>query len=248
MRFVVRIIIAILVMLLAFASSVSLDLECSDCEGVTIVSWNVQNLGPTKLADGRALAIATILSDYDIITVQEITDASEQAGAFLCTYFENHSCTVSERTGQGTRKEQYLIASRYPLENATLVEHDELERGVYLADIDLGYRSVTIATAHLKPDRVPEELTVLEMILPESVILTGDLNADCRYLPEGTRTYLSHLYWIIPDREDTTPARSQCAYDRFVVSRDALELIIGYDVVRINGTLSDHHPIVLTID
>ena len=247
MRLIIRILIATGVILVAFTSSVSLDLECEGCEGVTVVSWNVQNLGPTKLADGRAHRIAHLLSDYDIIAVQEITDASGQAGAFLCTFFENHTCVVSARTGQGSRKEQYLIASRFPLENDTLIEHDALERGVYFADIDVGYRSLTIGTAHLKPDRVPEELGALELILPASVILTGDLNADCRYLPEGTSAYLSGLHWIIPDREDTTPARSQCAYDRFVVSRDMLELVIGYDVVRINETLSDHHPIVLTV-
>jgi len=233
-------------MLATFVSNVSLDLECSDCEGITIASWNVQNLGPTKLEDGRAALIASQLIDYDIILVQEITDASGNAGSLLCTTFENHTCLVSERTGTN-RKEQFLIASRYPIKNTTLIEDEALERGVYIGDIDLGYRSITIANAHLKPDRVPEELAALERILPDSVILTGDLNADCHYLPEGTRTYLTRLHWIIPDREDTTTARSTCAYDRFVVSTDALELISGYRIENLDGELSDHHPIVLTI-
>lgn len=240
-----RIIIALIIAITTITISHTLTLEC-DCDGITIASWNVQNLGPTKLEDGRAERIASHIEDHDIIVIQEITDASGRAGAYLCESLPNHACTVSERTG-GTRKEQYLIASRYPIASPRLLEHEELERGVYLADIDLGYRTITIATAHLKPDRVPSELRILEEILPQNVILAGDLNSDCRYLPEGTRDYLTRTRWIIPDSADTTPARSRCAYDRIVTSTDALELIKGYTIIETPQGLSDHHVVALVI-
>lgn len=248
MHLLIRAAIAAVITLIAVFSSASIDAECERCDGITIASWNVQNLGPTKLSDGRAEEIASRIAHHDIILIQEITDASGAAGAYLCAYFTNHSCIVSERTGRGTRKEQYLIASRFGLENATLIEHEALERGVFFADTDIGYRSITLATAHLKPDDVPAELEALEDILTQPVILGGDLNSDCRYLPQGTQAFLMDLHWIISDRHDTTVAQSRCAYDRFVVSSDALELIKGFRIEHVPSQLSDHHIITLIID
>lgn len=243
----VRIALAVTLILASLAIHSSLDLECRNCEGITIASWNVQNLGPTKLDDGRAHRIASFISEHDIIIIQEITDASGRTAHEMCRAFENHSCIVSERTGSGTRKEQYLIASKYPLSNDRLVEHPDLERGILKADIDLGNRNITISTAHVKPDRVAEELRTIETLLNSTNVLAGDLNADCRYLPEGTARYFERMHWIIPDTQDTTPAASRCAYDRFVVSSDLLGYVSGYRIEHTPDGLSDHHAIVLVL-
>lgn len=241
-----RPLIAIALILVALAASFAIDLECTRCEGIEVIAWNAQNLGPTKLEDGRLDRIVDVIDDYDVIVLQEITDASGAAPERVCELLVGYACTVSERTGTN-RKEQYLIAARFPITATHLLEHPDLERGVYAATIDVGY-DVTIATVHLKPDRVRQELIALEDVLgSQGIVLAGDLNADCSYLREGTRTYLPRYRWIITDDADTTLSNSDCAYDRYAVTSDLVWAVVGYRILDADDALSDHAPIMLVL-
>ena len=48
----------------------------------------------------------------------------------------------------------------------------------------------------------------------------GDMNADCRYLSKRRTKQLDlrndGSYWLIPDEVDTTVAKGNCAYDRYI--------------------------------
>ncbi len=65
----------------------------------------------------------------------------------------------------------------------------------------------------------------------KNVLILGDMNADCRYLPLNLRNRLklrkdNSFKWLIGDEEDTTVGNTDCAYDRFVFAN--LSLMIKY--------------------
>lgn len=66
--------ILVLVLLVLFAST------SFAAEKITIASWNIQNFGKSKAEDDSKMAIiADMLSKYDIIAVQEISNIYEKS-------------------------------------------------------------------------------------------------------------------------------------------------------------------------
>ena len=55
-------------------------------------------------------------------------------------------------------------------------------------------------------------------IISDNIILMGDFNADCSYVPKTKLKKLAlrskGFHWLIPDEWDTTVASTNCAYDR----------------------------------
>lgn len=57
-------------------------------------------------------------------------------------------------------------------------------------------------------------------VCEQDVMLLGDFNADCAYLAKKNRKYVrlltqSELYWLIPEKADTTVrSTTSCTYDR----------------------------------
>ncbi|XP_052094682.1 deoxyribonuclease-1-like isoform X3 [Mytilus californianus] len=95
----------------------------------------------------------------------------------------------------------------------------------------------------------------------EDVIIAGDLNSDCDYLPDRDHDKVS-LYndprftWLIGDDVDTTTGNSECSYDRFVVAGANLKNAVVPNSARVfkfddyfnltpeqTGDVSDHYPI-----
>ncbi|VDM32621.1 unnamed protein product [Hydatigera taeniaeformis] len=86
---------------------------------------------------------------------------------------------------------------------------------------------------HIDPDDVVREMEALYTVTQEcqrfsrttNLVILGDMNADCSYLPKQAREAL-HLRtdyqyrWLITDGMDTTVAKSDCAYDRLVLMCD----------------------------
>ncbi|KAM9350716.1 deoxyribonuclease-1-like 1 [Symphorus nematophorus] len=84
---------------------------------------------------------------------------------------------------------------------------------------------------HTTPSNTTKELDALYDVLQhvmkrwrtEDVMLLGDFNADCGYLAKKNRKNVrliteKGLYWLIPDKADTTVRSStSCTYDRIVV-------------------------------
>ena len=53
----------------------------------------------------------------------------------------------------------------------------------------------------------------------QNIIISGDFNADCGYLPDKAWADISlrtntHFTWLITDDVDTTVGTSSCSYDR----------------------------------
>ena len=54
----------------------------------------------------------------------------------------------------------------------------------------------------------------------QNLILLGDMNADCAYLPNKAKQSLrlrkeNSYQWLVDDDADTTVAAADCAYDRW---------------------------------
>ena len=242
------IIIGAALIAIAVTLSATMDPSCTRCRGITLVTWNAQNLGPTKVADGRADRIIAELRGADVIAIQEITDSSNATARYLCAHLQGYACRVSRQTGS-ERHEQLLIASRYPIVSTRLIDDPGLERGIYEARIELPIGKVTVATAHLKPAAAKPELAILGRVVPSSnTIVAGDLNADCSYLSEEPGRAAPRVRWIVPSSADTTSGATDCAYDRIGVSTDLLGYVAGYRVLDAPSGLSDHEPVELVIN
>jgi hypothetical protein len=82
---------------------------------------------------------------------------------------------------------------------------------------------------HTTPRQTVEELTSLTKVVSEahrrwpssSVLILGDLNADCDYVPKNAWPSIplrqeSQYWWAIDDSVDTTVStNTDCAYDRW---------------------------------
>lgn len=83
-----------------------------------------------------------------------------------------------------------------------------------------------LVAIHIKPKKAYEELKALNDVyldvknrLSRNIIILGDLNADCTYMPKKYWSDIdlrqnTELWWPIGDDMDTTTSRTHCAYDR----------------------------------
>ena len=68
----------------------------------------------------------------------------------------------------------------------------------------------------------------------ESVIVLGDLNADCSYLRASDNISFRQpgYFWVVDDNSDTTVSKTDCAYDRFIFKNPT---------TNITDEVSDHY-------
>ncbi len=111
-----------------------------------------------------------------------------------------------------------------------------------------------LLNVHTSPYRNQEELEGLERLYrrvlgmgEEDVIIIGDLNADCDYLPERESTGLGdrEFRWVVPEDADTTVGRSDCAYDALIITQATFTDFSGSWGIEkgIPRNVSDHYPV-----
>ncbi len=95
---------------------------------VRIGSFNLHQYGPKKAADATITnRVATILNDFDLAVVQEITDVTLKAPYVLYEALNKiskskpYSMTLSGRVGRSTAKEQYIFFNRESTSGVQLV-------------------------------------------------------------------------------------------------------------------------------
>ena len=199
-----------------------------------IGTFNIQNFGKTKLAKTAITdTLATIVRMFDVIAVQEISDASNHvASAFLNIVNDknkyHYKLACSKRTGCQTddKSSQEQYAFYYNADVLNLVdtslyddsEHDYFQREPYIALFQTvtGNFSFVICTIHTNPKLAITEIGNLEQVaqwIPvrfnksNNIIFCGDFNASCSYAkPEELANLTIHkspYYWIIPDTAKT---------------------------------------------
>lgn len=197
------------------------------------------------------------IDDYDIVFLQEIQDKSGEAIRLLCGNVSSHHCYWSSGAGRSSSKEQYLVLVRNSLMNSYWEEldlkvepqydwndpvhlppkyNDSFERPPYSFYFIIGDLHATVTVMHTKPTETENELSKLEelieeIIIPQDLIVLGDLNADCRYYSTPPKDF-KNWTWVIPDDADTTVSpNTDCAYDRIIINENAAEHLIDWGIM-----------------
>lgn len=165
---------------------------------VSILTWNIQDLGKTKDAQEIEF-IAKIIRDYDVIAIQEVV-AKDPAGARkvaeIVANLNRMGNNWDYRISPPTKSPSVYIAERYayiwkssrlqlktPPELAKALE-DKIEREPYLAEFihQASGTTFTIANVHIRSNRrnpIPEieTLSVYPQLFPDHrLVIAGDFN------------------------------------------------------------------------
>lgn len=218
---------------------------------IKIANWNLQIFGESKASDSALMQIyVDKIDNYDIIFVQEIRDSSGTAFQKLCSQLKNYSCLSSSRAGRSNSKEQYGLIYKKGINITSFTDYnpdsqDRWERPPINVLFNANGYSFRVYNIHIKPEDVQNELKNLENIVEDygNVIVLGDLNADCSYYNNEKQNEFDSWNWIISDTDDTTTAKSSCAYDRIILNSDAKQEFISYgiDKKEITNSVSDHY-------
>ncbi|CAG0880599.1 unnamed protein product [Cyprideis torosa] len=180
---------------------VTIDYPKCDGAGLTIKqplrigTWNIQNFGNTKLGKPDVMdKILNILSSYDLIAIQEISDSQleldgnllNSLNAYIKQTIGGYLNVTSPRIGSGSEAEQYLILYRIVLQgntlNSSLIEGSVLVRR-YDEEMNLTYDQSLDISDHfpvefqLKPHvRTPYGLdTFVTTMVHDSTVSVGDI-------------------------------------------------------------------------
>lgn len=217
---------------------------------LTIASWNLQVFGVKKASDSALMDYyASKIRDYDIVIVQEIRDSSGEAFRMLCAKLPEHKCAESSRAGSTSSKEQYGVIYRKAALAGTRDYNPEMrgsfERPPFEVDFTYAGWSFRLITIHVDPDEAPEEMAMLDSLFRDSnedTILLGDLNADCKYYDRNSEQDFNAWAWAVPDAEDTTVAKTDCAYDRIILNKGAEDNFEKHGVMSdVKEGQSDHY-------
>ncbi len=222
-----------------------------DSDTIKIANWNLQIFGQTKANNLRLMqTYSEVISDYDIIFIQEIKDSSQTAFPKLCSMLQNYSCASSSRAGRTSNKEQYGVIYKNEINITSFQDYapdsqDRWERPPVKIKFNINGYSLTVYNIHTKPDDAKQELDYLEDIVSDigNVLILGDLNADCSYYNNEKQTEFDNWNWIIKDDADTTSSATNCAYDRIMLNDDSYEEYVddGIYTKRISKDVSDHY-------
>lgn len=237
------------------------SLKPDDYETLTIANWNIQTFGPSKASDPTLLRFyAELLSQYDIVYVQEIRDISGIAFDYLCAYMpEEYECLISSRAGRTQVKEQYGLMYKEDIKLTEFKDYnpdkdDRWERPPLMTEFQVGEYSFTVYNIHVKPDDVKQELAYLELEANKAegnVIIIGDLNADCGYYSQRFEPeFGTGWQWVVPNTARTNMGQTPCAYDRAILNDDMFYEFVNYGVYTNNITEehSDHYLIWVEIN
>jgi endonuclease/exonuclease/phosphatase family metal-dependent hydrolase len=217
-----------------------------------IANWNLQIFGDKKAENSTLMELyAGTISKYDIIFLQELRDADNNSFKTLCNMLPEYNCLISSRAGRSSSKEQYgvIYLDRF---NVSLIDYnpdvqDRWERPPIKVILTFKNYSVSIYNTHIKPNETTKELKNLETMImeektsSENIIILGDLNADCDYMPEPV---FKDWKWIIKDNDDTTATGSNCAYDRIIMNANAYREYYSYGIYKnTSKEASDHYLI-----
>lgn len=216
---------------------------------VFVGSWNLQRYGDAKANDTMLREqYSSVIRDFDIFIVQEVTDKDGDAFRHLCDAVgENYTCLLSSRAGTTSYKEQYGAFIRNDVTIVDTFDYNErnttgFERPPYRITLNKDGYTFSLYTLHTKPENTPAEIDALERVVADSgnVVILGDLNADCAYYTRGG----DFPSWKWKISTDTTAGKSDCAYDRIILNRDAAEEYRSSGVLRVGGEgVSDHHAV-----
>ncbi|MFA5303013.1 MAG: endonuclease/exonuclease/phosphatase family protein [Candidatus Nanoarchaeia archaeon] len=222
---------------------------------VSIASWNLNVFGDKKSSNETLMKeYYDIISQFDIVFLQELRDADGSALIELCNLFNSSfNCINSSRAGSSSNKEQYYLLYGKEFQLLEFLDYNLLnisgfERPPIKAVFNYNTINFTIYGIHTKPDDAKSEINNLESLIANkgNILILGDLNADCSYYKKGNE--FKDWHWLI--NEDTTVSNSDCTYDNMIVNQEFYKYFIqaGAYSANITKDLSDHYLIYSIFD
>jgi hypothetical protein len=208
-------------------------------QSITIASWNLKNIGQSKLNDPtRINVIIDILKNYDIIAIQEVKDITLQLPQQLVNKMNvdgsNYNVVASDRVGRNV-KEQYLFVyddDKIDAISGTggygIEPNDEFEREPYYTMFRAGNFDFYLFTIHTKPSAVATEIPALYAAYMDlqnntpdenDIILLGDFNGKAPGVTAGsyiTMDAIAQIPDIIFTINEETNTRGGKAYDNII--------------------------------
>ncbi|XP_069840235.1 deoxyribonuclease-1-like [Dendropsophus ebraccatus] len=197
-----------------------------------------------------------------------------------------YSYVVSDTLGRDSYKERYLFVYRNDKVNVHDNYHyhdhnmysgeDTFSREPFVVMFNAPgtvIQDFVLVPLHSAPKDAVREidalydvyLDVVEKFQSDNIIFLGDFNADCNYVTESDwdsiRMYNNEDFtWLIPHDVDTTAGKTDCAYDRIVISGADLHNAIVPDSANVFNfhkhykltleqalAVSDHYPVELEL-
>jgi endonuclease/exonuclease/phosphatase family metal-dependent hydrolase len=187
----------------------------------------------------------------------------------------HYKLACSKRTGQQpndkTSQEQYAFyynSDKVILTDTSLFDDsqkDLFQREPYVASFKTVQDSFSfiICTLHTNPELTVQEIDALYDVaiwIPtrfkntDNIIFCGDFNASCSYAStsdlENLKIHQKPYNWIISDGIKTNLSqKTDCTYDRFVVTDSLLPKVINWYVYKYfsSKSVSDHWPVYLEL-
>ena len=217
---------------------------------IKIASFNIQVFGKTKAKKPEVMNIlAAIISNFDIVAIQEVRDKSGTAIKKLENVVDakgvNYDYVIGPRLGRSNSKEQYAFMYRAdkfePVDSFTyedpgdIFHREPLCVQFKLKNYDVDFVLINI---HTDPDDATAEISTLPKVVmaaenklgDKDIIILGDFNSDCTYFDEtiySTVFPADEYFWVIDNSFDTTVSHTVCTYDRIVLSNNMKDKYSG---------------------
>ena len=216
---------------------------------VSIATFNIQTFGQSKLNKTDVMQrITEIISQYDIVAVQEIRSKEQNVMPTLIDMLnasgKKYDYVISKRLGRTSSKEQYAFV--YNIENITYVNNsafivgdkeDVLHREPLVAKFKVknGTFDFTLINIHTDPDETKQELNYLDDVYrtvqdadpdENDVILLGDLNEKADNLYELGQ--VKDIIIVLHDASVKTNTRKTKQYDNILFDKNTAEEYTGY--------------------
>lgn len=236
-------------------------------------SFNIQTFGRSKRSKSDVMkSIVDIVSDFNLVGIQEIRDSSLETVPFLLSALNktniSYNAVVSPRLGRSSSKEQYafLFDDSVSYKNVSFVYNDTFdffERPPFGALFEINNFDFFVVNFHIRPDDAVSEIShvddVVDFIIDtyneKDIVFLGDFNADGSYFDESN-LISGALSSSIPNDFDTTVSSSDNTYDRILVS-DGFPVVSSgvYRFDTIQGLdyeetkrVSDHYPVYVLLE
>uniref|UniRef100_A0A3P9MNY8 Deoxyribonuclease-1-like 1 n=1 Tax=Oryzias latipes TaxID=8090 RepID=A0A3P9MNY8_ORYLA len=225
-----------------------------------ICAFNLQHFGESKSKKSDVMqTLVRIITRCDVCLLQEVRDSKGGALPELLEQIRRfdpkhqYKSVSSERLGRSdSYQEQYVfiyrsstttVTDEYQYPDDRPGDEDAFSREPFIVRFKAPQTAVkefVLIPQHTTPTNTTKELDALYDVLQQvrkmwktdNVMLLGDFNADCSYLPKKNRKNVrlitdTSLSWLIPDTADTTVrSTTSCAYDRIVVHGETFDRAI----------------------
>ena len=164
---------------------------------IKLASFNIQIFGKSKREKTDVMqALTDIVSQYDIIAIQEVRDSTEETVPYFVERLNQasgkaYASVTGQRVGRSSSKEQYAFiydTSKISYTGGSYTWKDTLdifEREPFIAQFKAGNFDFVLANIHTKPADAKAEIMALEQVLKDAdeyftddndVIVLGDYN------------------------------------------------------------------------